>query len=81
MSGVGETTINSLVNSLEEIVADIHCQTKQALKKCLHDGLQDPFKMILTQNLTSISKKWKALFMFLILKVGEESISQRCGAV
>lgn len=38
VAGIGETTINSLVNSLEEIVADIHSQTKEELKKCLHDG-------------------------------------------
>lgn len=40
VAGVGETTINSLVISMEEIVDDIHNQAKESVKKCL--SLQEP---------------------------------------
>ncbi|KAJ8364594.1 hypothetical protein SKAU_G00134250, partial [Synaphobranchus kaupii] len=42
VAGVGETTINSLVNSMEELVDDIHNQAKESVKDCL--SLQEPIK-------------------------------------
>lgn len=42
VAGVGETNINSLVISMEEIVYDIHNQAKESVKKCL--SLQEPHK-------------------------------------
>ena len=42
VAGVGETTINSLVTSMEEIVDDIHSRAKESVKQCL--ALQEPVK-------------------------------------
>ena len=42
VAGVGETIINSLVTSMEEIVDDIHNQAKESVKQCL--SLQEPIK-------------------------------------
>lgn len=36
-AGVGETTVNTLVSSNEEVVDDIHSQTKKSVKKCNND--------------------------------------------
>jgi len=42
VAGVGETIINTLVTSMEEIVDDIHNQAKESVKQCL--SLQEPIK-------------------------------------
>lgn len=48
VAGVSETTVNSLVISMEEIVDDIHNQAKESVKKCL--SLQEPIKSAFASN-------------------------------
>jgi hypothetical protein len=55
VAGVGETTTNSLVIFMEEIVDDIQNQAKESVKKCL--SIQEPIKSDIECNIDQCFEK------------------------
>lgn len=61
VAGVAETTINYVVSALEEVIEDIHSETRESVKNSL--SLEEPIKSIVESQIDQCFDKMLNPFM------------------